>query len=280
MRAATWRLQCLMGFDRPWVHLSTPDMAATSWKDARQDQRLLRRSSPCVERVGTSSAHACIWEHSLAWERYRTRALVTVGRGHVTSGTQSIAVSSLDLSAAGSALASSSRRALTRALLTSEVNSCSLVCCLQVAVVSRPKSPHTLRMSLVDIFVFATSANTSACSSCSGRSASSSIRRRSALADILARFPKNLPVPIACSRVAVSKEALNTNKCWRKAEKRLGFGKSSKNQNVLREYEAVSLGWPANAILFLPIVNLGITRNCKTRPASAPTASNIRPPNK
>ena len=134
-----------------------------------------------------------------------------------------LTVSSLDLSAAGSALASSSRRALTRALLTSEVNSCSLVCCLQVAVVSRPKSPHTLRMSLVDIFVFATSANTSACSSCSGRSASSSIRRRSALADILARFPKNLPVPIACSKVAVSKEALNTNKCWRKAGKKIWF---------------------------------------------------------
>ena len=28
---------------------------------------------------------------AFAWERYRTRALVTVGRGHVTSGTQSIA---------------------------------------------------------------------------------------------------------------------------------------------------------------------------------------------
>ena len=28
---------------------------------------------------------------AFAWERYRTRALDTVGRGHVTSGTQSIA---------------------------------------------------------------------------------------------------------------------------------------------------------------------------------------------
>ena len=36
-------------------------------------------------------------------------------------------------------------------------------------------------------------------------------------------IPKNLPVPIACSRVAVSKEALNTNKCWRKAGKKTWF---------------------------------------------------------
>ena len=48
-------------------------------------------------------------------------------------------------------------------------------------------------------------------------------------------IPKNLPVPIACSRVAVSKEALNTNKCWRKAGKKTWFGEELQKPNVLRE---------------------------------------------
>ena len=84
---ATWKLQCLMGFDRPGM--STPEY---TWRRRRVGKtHVMIKIDVCFDEARASNV--LVWctirrartstaaVGAFAWERYRTRALVTVGRG-------------------------------------------------------------------------------------------------------------------------------------------------------------------------------------------------------